>query len=292
MKVWLNGQLVEKDEAKISVFDHGVLYGDGVFEGIRVYGGKIFQGAAHLDRLFESARQIRLAIPQTKDELTLGMQQCVRANGLSEGYIRLGVTRGEGTLGLHPFHCPSPNTFIIADQLGMYTEEMYAHGMAVIIVKSVRRTSATMLDPKIKSLNYLNNILAKIECIDAGVLEGLMRNEKGNICEATGDNVFIVKAGRLITPPAEAGILLGITRGVVMHLAKREGVGVEETDIQPDDVYAADECFLTGTGAQVIAVTKVDHTPIGSGAVGPVTQKLFSAFRAFVQTDEPLPYAG
>ncbi|MBN1943655.1 MAG: branched-chain-amino-acid transaminase [Phycisphaerae bacterium] len=290
MKVWLDGQLVERDDAKISVFDHGLLYGDGVFEGIRVYGRDIFQPRAHLDRLFYSAEKIRLTIPYTREELLAAMKQCVEADGVDNGYFRLVVTRGVGNLGLNPFQCSHATTFIIFDQLRMYTDEMYEKGMAVIIAKSVRRAGANVLDPSVKSLNYLNNILAKIECVDAGVLEVLMCNDKGYICEASGDNVFIVKGGVVKTPRPDAGILLGVTRGVVMHLARREGFPVEETDVAPRDVLEADECFLTGTGAEVIAVTKVDEKTIGDGKVGPITRKLLAAFRAFVHTDEEVPY--
>jgi branched-chain amino acid aminotransferase len=290
MKVWLDGRLAGEADAKISVFDHGLLYGDGVFEGIRVYSRKIFQPRAHLDRLFYSARKIRLTIPYTREELLDAMQQCVEADGVDNGYFRLVVTRGVGNLGLNPFLCKHVTTFIIFDQLRMYTDEMYEKGMAVIIAKSVRRPSATVLDPSVKSLNYLNNILAKIECVDAGVLEVLMRNEKGDICEASGDNVFIVKNGVVKTPSPNAGILLGVTRGVVIHLARREGLTAEETDIAPQDVLEADECFLTGTGAEVIAVTRVDDKIIGDGKVGPITRKLLNSFRAFVHTDEEVPY--
>ncbi|MBN1554316.1 MAG: branched-chain-amino-acid transaminase [Phycisphaerae bacterium] len=290
MKIWLDGQLFEKDDAKISVFDHGLLYGDGVFEGIRVYSRKIFQSRAHLDRLFYSADKIRLKIPYTREELLAAMYECVEANDITNGYCRLVVTRGAGNLGLNPFICKKASTFVIMDQLRMYTDEMYENGMAVIIAKSVRRPAANVLDPSIKSLNYLNNIMAKIECVDAGVLEVLMRNDRGDICEASGDNVFLVKNGVVKTPPPDACILLGVTRGVVLHLARREGLPVEETQIAPQDVLEADECFLTGTGAEVIAVTKVDDKTIGDGKVGPITRQLLTAFRAFVHTDEEVPY--
>ena len=290
MKVWLNGILIEKDEAKLTVFDHGTLYGDGVFEGIRAYGGRIFQCAAHIERLFRSAEAIRLKIPYSKDELTDAMYECMQANGISDGYIRPVITRGVGTLGLNPFRCPQPNTFIIADQLALYPEEMYANGMPIIIAKTVR-TAATMLRPQVKSLNYLNNILARIEAVDAGVPEALMLNEKGNICEATGDNVFIVKDGQVMTPPPEAGILMGITRGVVMHLARRLGLPMTEANFTPEELHAADECFLTGTAAEIIAVTGVNDRPIGDGKAGGVTGKLQEAFHEFVLTDEQLPYS-
>ncbi len=281
MKVWVNGELVDKNDAKLTVFDHGTLYGDGVFEGIRAYGGKVFQVKTHVDRLYESARKIRLAIPYTKQELIEAMRATLTANSVVDGYIRLVVTRGEGTLGLSPFKCPDPNVFIIADQIALYGEEMYRDGMSVIIAETIR-TSARMLDPSIKSMNYLNNIMAKIEAIDAGVAEAIMLNVDGNVAECTGDNIFIVKDGRVVTPPAEAGMLIGITRGVVMMLARKLGLDVVERDITPDDVYAADECFLTGTAAEVISVTKVDERLIGNGKPGPITQKLLAAFRQYI----------
>jgi branched-chain amino acid aminotransferase len=289
MKIWLNGNLVDESEAKVSVFDHGLLYGDGVFEGIRVYGGKIFQCQAHMDRLYESAGLIRLEIPYDVATLEQAMIDCVEANAMEAGYIRLVVTRGPGTLGLHPFKCPRPNVFIIADQLMMYDEEMYRNGMGVILAKT-RRVSPNMIPSKVKSLNYLNNILAKIECIDAGVLEAMMLNAEGNICECSGDNIFIVRGNAVITPPLEASVLPGITRNVVLHLANRLGYDAQQANFKIDDVYAADECFLTGTGAEVIAVTKVDDKIVGQGKVGPVTQKLLQAFRDLTQTDEQIPY--
>ena len=287
MKVWLNGQLVDKSKAKLTVFDHGTLYGDGVFEGIRAYNGKIFQCQAHVDRLFDSAREIRLAIPYTKQELINAMDETLESNGISDGYIRLVVTRGEGTLGLSPSKCPVPNTFIIADQIALYPDQMYRDGLAVIIAKTVR-TSATMLKPSVKSLNYLNNIMAKIEAIDAGVIEAIMLNDQGNVAECTADNIFIVSDRRLITPPSSAGILEGITRAVVLKLGDRLGLCPTETDITADDICAADECFLTGTGAEVIAVTKVDGKKIGSGKPGPVTLKLLGAFRELIASGEQL----
>jgi len=278
MKVWLNGELVEKEDAKLTVFDHGTLYGDGVFEGIRVYGGKVFQCQAHVDRLFTSARVIRLAIPYTKQELTDAMDETIAANGCIDGYIRLVVTRGVGTLGLNPFKCSGPGAFIIAADIELYPPEMYEHGMAVIIARTIR-TSGRMVNPGIKTLNYLNNILAKIEAVDAGVGEAIMLNDQGNVAECTGDNLFIVAAGTVVTPPLEAGILPGITRGVVIGLAGKLGLALAERDITPEEVYSADECFLTGTAAEVISVTRVDARPIGDGRPGPITRKLLAAFR-------------
>jgi len=287
MKVWLNGKLVDKADAKLTVFDHGILYGDGVFEGIRVYDGKAFQCEAHIERLFNSAREIRLAIPFTKQEIREAICETFQANDVADGYVRLAVTRGEGTLGLSPFKCPSPSVFIIADQIALYPKEMYAKGMAVIIAKTVR-TSARMLKPSIKSLNYLNNIMAKIEAIDAGVAEAIMLNESGNLAECTGDNIFIVKDGRLVTPPLDAGILGGITRAVVLVLAGRNGIPGAEENIDPERLYAADEVFLTGTAAEVIAVTRVDGRIIGDGKPGPITARLLAAFREFIRSGEEL----
>ena len=285
MKIWMNGKLLERQDAKVSVFDHGLLYGDGVFEGIRAYSRRIFQGQAHIDRLFESAKEIRLAVPYTKQELLEAMDDAIASNSITDGYIRLVVTRGEGSLGLSPFKCSEPIVFIIADQIALYPPEMYEKGMAVIIAKTLR-TSPSMLNPSVKSLNYLNNILGKIEAIDAGVAEAIMLNEKGNVAECTGDNIFIVKDGTLITPPAEAGILLGITRSVVMRLAGELGVPLVEKNIKPKDLYAADECFLTGSAAEVISVTKIDDKPIGGGQAGPITQKLLESFRRYIRIEQ------
>ena len=287
MRVWLNGKLVDRSQAKLTVFDHGTLYGDGVFEGIRAYGGKVFQCPAHIERLFASAKYIRLAIPYTKQELTQAVGDTLEANGVTDGYVRLVVTRGEGTLGLSPFKCTSPSVFIIADQIALYPDEMYEDGMAVIIAKTIR-TSARMLRPSVKSLNYLNNILAKIEAVDAGVAEAIMLNEQGNVAECTGDNIFLAAGGKLVTPPLTADILGGITRRVVIELARRLGIETIERDIRPADIYAADECFLTGTAAEVIAVTKVGDRLIGDGAVGPITRKLLDSFRAFIRSGEDL----
>lgn len=283
MKVWLNGELVDTEEAKLSVYDHGTLYGDGVFEGIRIYNGRIFQCKAHVDRLYASAKQIRLAIPYTKQEIEDAMQETMRANGTENGYIRLVITRGEGTLGVSPFKCAQPNVFVIADQIVLYPKEMYEQGMAVIVAKTIR-TSARMLSPGIKSLNYLNNILAKIEAVDAGVAEAIMLNEQGNVAECTGDNLFIVEDGRALTPPLSAGILAGITREVVLSLAPRQGIPAAEEDISPERLRRANECFLTGTAAEVIAVTRIDDKPIGNGKVGPVTQRLQAAFREYIRS--------
>ena len=278
MKIWINGILVDKDAATVSVLDHGLLYGDGVFEGIRVYAGRIFELDAHLDRLVASARTIRLEVPYGRAAIAQAMADTVKANGLREGYIRLLVTRGAGTLGLDADKCSGGSVIIIADQVALYPQEMYDNGMAVIIART-RRIAPNMLDPSAKSLNYLNNILAKVEAQDAGVAEAIMLNADGDVAEATGDNIFIVRGGEVVTPPPAAGILIGVTRCVVMNLCGQLGIPLAERRVAPEDLYAADECFLTGTAAEVIAVTKVDGRTIGTGRPGPVTQKLLKAFR-------------
>ena len=284
MKVWMNGELVDKSQASVSVYDHGLLYGDGVFEGIRVYNGKIFQCDAHIDRLFASAAAIRLKVPYTKEQIVEAMEQSVSANGIVDGYIRLVITRGVGTLGLNPFKCPSPVVFVIADQIAIYSPEMYENGLDVIIAKT-RRISPEMFPPSVKSCNYLNNIMAKIEAIDAGVPEAIMLNAAGQVAEATGDNVFIVSDGVIITPPVEAGILDGITRRVTIKLAKELNIPLIERAIEVDELYGADECFLTGTAAEIIAVRKVNDRVIGEGKAGPITLKLLEAFRNFIRSE-------
>ena len=285
MKVWLDGELVDKEDAKLTVFDHGTLYGDGVFEGIRIYDGKIFQCASHIDRLFASAEAISLKIPYDKQKLIDAMHQTLQVNGIGDGYIRLVVTRGAGTLGLGPDKCPNPSVFIIADQVALYPPRMYEDGLAVIVAKTVR-TSARMLNPAIKSMNYLNNILAKIEAIDAGAIEAVMLNEAGNVCECTGDNIFIVKGGRVTTPPPDAGILIGVTRGVVIELAGRLGIDLAEETVTLAQLRDADECFLTGTAAEVIPVTRIDGRAVGDGKAGPITERLHAAFHEFIRSDE------
>lgn len=287
MKVWLNGKLIDRDDAKVSVFDHGLLYGDGVFEGVRIYGGRIFQAQAHVDRLYESAERIRLEIPYAKQEIIDAMYAACQANDVTDGYIRPVITRGPGTLGLNPFKCTDPVVFVIADYIALYPREMYENGLAVIIAKTIRMP-ARAADPAVKSLNYLNNIYAKIEAIDAGVMEAVMLNTDGNVAEATGDNIFIVVDGDVVTPPPEAGMLLGITRAVVKRMCEKNGVDFVERNFRPKDLYEADECFLTGTAAEVIPVTKVDDTTIGDGTSGPVTKKLLAAFHEFIRSGEEL----
>jgi branched-chain amino acid aminotransferase len=280
--IWIDGKIVPKTDAKITVYDHGLLYGDGVFEGIRQYNGRIFEKDAHLRRLYDSAQAIRLVMPYTFSQLSQALEETVAANKQRDCYIRLVVTRGTGYLGISPKNCTAPATFIIADSIQMYPEETYRTGMS-IITASVTRNHPNSLSPRIKSLNYLNNILAKWEALDAGVPEALMLNHMGFVCEATGDNVFIVKDGRLITPPPESGILLGITRQVVMDLARQAGIPVFETNMTRHDVYVADECFLTGTGAEIVPVTRIDNRPIGTAKPGPITQRLLEAFHKKVR---------
>jgi branched-chain amino acid aminotransferase len=283
LQIWMDGKLVPKSAAKVSVYDHGILYGDGVFEGIRCYNGKVFQREAHLRRLRESAHAIRLTIPYTEEQLAQALDDTLAANHLRDSYIRLVVTRGVGYLGISPKNCVNPAVFIIADSIQMYPEEMYRDGMSVIVA-STTRNHPNAISPQIKSLNYLNNVMAKWEAIDAGVPEAVMLNHMGFVCECTGDNIFLVKNGALLTPPEEAGILIGITRQVVIDLAKTAGIAFREANISRYDLYVADECFLTGTGAEVIAVTKIDNRQVGSGKVGPVTRQLMDAFHAKVRT--------
>ena len=262
-RVYINGKLHDRDDAKISVYDHGLLYGDGVFEGIRVYNSKVFRHQEHIDRLYESARHIALEIPLSPSEMIKAVEDTVRVNNKVEGYIRLIVTRGPGNLGLDPRSC-KPNVIIIVDDISLYPRELYENGLK-IVTASLIRNHPNALNPRIKSLNYLNNILAKIEAIRAGCLEALMLNHKGEVAECTGDNIFIVKKGILKTTPPDAGILEGVTRNVVMELATKARIPLVETTMTRHDIYAADECFLTGTAAEVIAVTECDGRPIGSG---------------------------
>jgi branched-chain amino acid aminotransferase len=277
LKIWLNDKLVDEADARISVFDHGVLYGDGVFEGIRVYSGRVFELEAHIKRLYESAMVIRLDIPMSKDKLTKAVEKTVEANGVIDGYIRLVVTRGVGTLGLNPFICENAVVFIIADNIQLYPEELYEKGMKVISATTVRNHPLA-LPPQVKSLNYLNNILAKIEALDNNVPEAIMYNHEGYVAEATGDNVFIIKNGVIYTPPISAGSLGGITRGVVIELAEGENLEVVEKNLTRFDLYTCDEFFLTGTAAEVIGIVDIDGRVIGDGKPGPVTRQLRKKF--------------
>jgi branched-chain amino acid aminotransferase len=283
MTIYVNGKYCTRAEAAVSVFDHGLLYGDGVFEGIRIYHGRIFKCDEHLQRLHESGHSIMLRLPLPLDEIKAAMLETVRRNELRDGYIRLIVTRGEGNLGLNPFSCPTPGLIIIADRIALYPPALYEQGMAIITV-ATQRTGAEALPPRVKSLNYLNNILGKIEAINAGCEEAVMLNRFGFVAECTGDNIFIVKQGALVTPPVEMGVLQGITRDTVIELAAQHGIAVRERVLTRHDLYCADECFLTGTAAEVIPVTKIDGRVIGAGAPGPVMQRLRAAFVRLTQT--------
>ena len=277
-KIYINGKLFDKADAKISVYDHGFLYGDGVFEGIRIYEGKVFRLREHIDRLYESARHIKLEIPMSRQQLSDAVNSTVKANAKKNGYIRLVISRGAGTLGLDPRKTTDPQTIIIVDDISLYPPELYENGMEIATVATIRN-HPNAVNPRIKSLNYLNNILAKIEAIQAGCMEALMLNHKGEVAECTGDNIFLVKRGELRTPPVDAGILEGITRTAVMELARAAGIGVREMALTRHDVYAADECFLTGTAAEVIPVVKCDSRPIGTGKPGPITKQLRERFQ-------------
>ena len=273
LKVYINGTLYSKENAKVSVYDHGFLYGDGVFEGMRSYAGSVFRMKEHLDRLWDSAERIQLEIPMTKEEMADAVNATLAANEIEDGYIRLVISRGEGTLGLDPNKCPVPNIVIITDFITLYPEEFYQNGLEIITAKTIRNHPGA-LDPRIKSLNYLNNILAKIEGLAAGCVETLMLNHQGEVAECTGDNIFIVRDGKLLTPPVEAGVLEGITRGAVMELAAGDGIQVLETTMTLDDVYSAEEVFLTGSAAEIVPVIKVDGNQIGDGTPGMITRRM------------------
>ncbi len=285
MKVYISGQFYDKNEAKISVYDHGLLYGDGVFEGIRSYGGKIFRLRQHLQRLYDSAKAIRLEIPMSQEQLAQAIRQTLDLNGLKDAYIRVVVTRGAGSLGLDPRKTSDPQVIIITDHIQLYPPELYENGLEIVTVATIRN-HPNAVNPRIKSLNYLNNILAKLEAIQAGCLEALMLNHKGEIAECTGDNIFVVTRGVVRTPPLDAGILEGITRNAVLELAQRAGIPTREEPLTRHDVYTADECFLTGTAAEIIPVVKCDGRVIGNGKPGPITRQLRERFFALVREEE------
>lgn len=281
--IFLNGRLVDRQNAVISVYDHGFLYGDGVFEGLRVYNRKVFKLKEHLIRLYESARHIALVIPQTLEELAADTKACVEASGMSDGYVRLVVSRGEGNLGLDPRSCPKPTVVIIVDGIKLYPAEMYEQGMEVVTAATIRN-HPDALDPRVKSLNYLNNILAKLEANRAGVPEAIMLNHLGHVAECTADNIFIVKNGVLSTPARHSGILDGVTRQTVLELAVKLGIPHREETLTRHDLFTADEMFLTGSGAEIVPVTKVDSRPIGPGTPGPITGKLRQAYHTLVRS--------
>ena len=282
LKIWMNDGLVDESEAKVSVFDHGLLYGDGVFEGIRVYGSKVFEHQAHIDRLYTSAAAIRLVIPAEPETLMENVRQTVAANNIEDGYIRLVVTRGVGTLGLNPMVCEKAQIIIIAATIQLYPPKLYESGLKVISANTVRNHPLSV-SPQIKSLNYLNNILAKLEALDRDMLEAIMYNHEGYVAEATGDNVFIVRDGVIITPPNSAGSLEGITQKVVIRLAQESGYEVEVRNLTRHDLYVADEIFLTGTAAEVIGIVEIDKRPIGAGHPGPITRDLLAKFNEYAR---------
>jgi len=288
MKIFIDGKFYSERDAKISVFDHGLLYGDGVFEGIRAYNGRVFKLKEHVERLFYSAKAILLQIPLSPEQMAKAVLDSCRANKIRDGYIRLVVTRGVGNLGLNPRNCKKPSVIVIADKIQVYPAELYARGMEIVTVPTVRNLHSAV-NPAIKSLNYLNNILAKIEANNAGVEEAVMLNAEGFVSEGTADNLFIVKRGELFTPPLSAGALYGITRQTVIELAQEAGIKVLEPNLTRYDLFNADECFLTGTGAEIMPVIKIDGRVIGTGRPGKTTQKLVDDYHSLTKTSgEPI----
>src|SRR6266403_1620309 len=277
-QIYVDGKFYAEGEAKVSVFDHGLLYGDGIFEGIRFYNGRVFRLEEHLHRLWDSAHSICLEIPMTMPDMTEAVLETIRQNHLRDGYIRLLVTRGIGNLGLNPTQCKSPSVIIIAATIALYHQDFYRKGLTIVTC-ATRRSNPAALNPAVKSLNYLNNVMARIEANLAGADEALMLNDAGNVAECTADNVFIVKHGQIFTPPVAAGALRGITRSVVFGIAAELGVKVRETDITRHDVFVADECFLTGTAAEIVPVVKADGRSIGNGKPGPITARIIARFR-------------
>ncbi|NOX98349.1 MAG: branched-chain-amino-acid transaminase [Verrucomicrobia bacterium] len=283
LQIYIDGTLCDEDNAKISVFDHGLLYGDGVFEGIRFYCGRVFKLKEHIDRLYDSAKAIQLTVSISHEEMSKAVMDTIRANELKDGYVRLLVTRGVGSLGLNPFLCERSSVIIIASKIALYDEEKYQQGLTLVTC-STRRPAPAALSPSVKSLNYLNNIMAKVEALNAGAEEGVMLNEQGFVAECTGDNVFVVKSGKIYTPPVTAGGLNGITRQVVMQLAHDEGFELLEQDLTRYELYTADEFFLSGTAAEIVPVAKYDGRIIGEGKIGPVTLRMMEFFRELTQT--------
>jgi branched-chain amino acid aminotransferase len=288
MKVFIDGKYFGERDAKVSVFDHGLLYGDGVFEGIRIYNGRVFKLKEHIDRLFYSAKAILLDIPMSHAQIMRATVETCRQNKLRDGYIRLVVTRGVGTLGLNPNRCKRGSVIIIAGKIQVYPPELYSKGMDIVTVPTTRNLHSAV-NPAIKSLNYLNNILAKIEANNAGVEEAVMLNAEGFVAECTADNLFIIKNGELCTPPLSAGALYGITRGTVMEIARDAGMKVSEPNLTRYDLFNADECFLTGTGAEIMPVVKIDGRVIGNGRPGATTRSLVEKYHALTKVSgEPI----
>ncbi|MCI0744541.1 MAG: branched-chain-amino-acid transaminase [Verrucomicrobia subdivision 3 bacterium] len=288
MKIYIDGKYFDERNAKISVFDHGLLYGDGIFEGIRAYNSRVFKLKEHIDRLFYSAKAILLTIPMSHAEVMAAVVETCRQNKLRDGYIRLVVTRGVGGLGLNPNRCKKPSVIVIADKIQLYPPEYYERGLEIITVPTVRNLHSA-LNPAIKSLNYLNNILAKIEANNGGCEEAIMLNAEGFVSECTGDNVFIIKNGEIFTPPLYAGALYGITRSVVIEMARENSISVSEPNLTRYDLFNADECFLTGTGAELIPVVKIDGRTIGTGKPGPITNSLVAKYKALTRVSgEPI----
>ncbi len=283
LQVYISGKLYDKENAKISVYDHGLLYGDGVFEGMRSYSGKVFRLQEHLDRLWDSAKAIWLEIPMTKEDMAKAVYDTLRVNNIVDGYIRLVITRGAGSLGLDPNRTSDPQVIIITDHIALYPKEYYENGLEIVTASTIRNHPVA-LSPRVKSLNYLNNILAKIEGLKAGCIEALMLNHKGEVAECTGDNIFIVSKGELLTPPVDAGILEGITRNAVIELARAAGIVTKEIPLTRYDVYIADECFLTGSAAEVIPVVKIDNRVLGDGKPGPMTKDLIRRFHELTRS--------
>ncbi|MDO4586834.1 MAG: branched-chain-amino-acid transaminase [Planctomycetia bacterium] len=284
LKIYINGELVPQEDAKISVFDHGFLFGDGIFEGMRSYNGKVFRMNDHIDRLWDSAKTLGFEIPVSKEEMIQAVYQTLKANNISDGYIRLIVTRGCGTLGLDAHLCGTPQIVIITNLLSLYSSDLYEKGIKIVTASTIRMPSSS-LNPRVKSLNYLNNIMAKIEGHNAGCEEAMMLNHKGDVAECTGDNIFIVRKGKLLTPPIDACILEGITRNAVIDVANQIGLDVAEKAFTRHDVYCAEECFMTGSAAELIPVIEVDGRAIGTGKPGPITKRILTAFRELVASE-------
>ena len=283
MQIYIDGEYYSRDEAKVSVYDHGLLYGDGIFEGIRIYSGSIFKLKEHIRRLYLSARALRLDIPMSEENMVRTVEEAVALNNKEEGYIRIVVTRGKGSLGIDPSSCPAATVIIIVEDIQIYPEELYRKGIK-IITSGTRRLTGDIFDPRIKSLNYLNNIMAKMEAREAGCPEAVMLNKEGYVTECTADNIFIIREGMLLTPAPWLGLLEGITRSTILELAEQRGIKNRETTLTRYDLYTADECFLTGSGAEIIPVVSIDGRIIGAGVPGEQSEKLRAAFAELIHS--------